>query len=120
MGTQLNAFMLYILVAIAGATTIGSQIILYSYASQYYPIEIRSTGLGWASGIGRLGGILGPTLGGVILALNLPLNQNFMVLAIPAVIAAVAIAFINEEKNSVQTKEVAPKIYALASDLKER
>ncbi|WKA59977.1 aromatic acid/H+ symport family MFS transporter [Planococcus shenhongbingii] len=116
MGTLPNTFILYILVAIAGATTIGSQIVLYSYASQYYPIEIRSTGLGWASGIGRLGGILGPTLGGMILALNLPLNQNFMVLAIPAVIAAVAIAFINEMKNPVTIKEAAPEVRRLASE----
>ena len=42
----------YLLVAIAGATTIGSQILLYAYVAQYYPLAIRSTGIGWASAWG--------------------------------------------------------------------
>jgi MFS transporter, AAHS family, benzoate transport protein len=111
MGTHPNAFVLYVLVAIAGATTIGTQIILYSYASQYYPIEIRSTGIGWASGVGRLGGIVGPMFGGILLAANLPLQQNFLVLTIPGIIAAIAISLVHEKKNQIQPTEVSPEIY---------
>ncbi|MFB5284009.1 MFS transporter [Peribacillus sp. Hz7] len=99
LGTHPNTFVLYTLVAIAGATTIGTQIILYSYVSQYYPIQIRSTGLGWASGVGRIGGIVGPILGGVLLSAQLPLQLNFMVFAIPGVIAAIAIVIIREKKS---------------------
>ena len=83
LGTHPNMFVLYTLVAIAGATTIGTQIILYSYVSQYYPIQIRSTGLGWASGIGRIGGIVGPIMGGFLLSAQFPLQLNFMAFAIP-------------------------------------
>lgn len=83
---------LYSLIAIAGATTIGSQILLYACAAQFYAMAIRSTGLGWASGIGRNGAIVGPLLGGALVGMGLPLQYNFMAFALPGAIAAVAMA----------------------------
>ena len=56
---------LYLLIFVAGATTIGTQILLYAGTAQFYGMSIRSTGLGWASGISRNGAIVGPLLGGV-------------------------------------------------------
>ena len=81
---------LFGLVFIAGATTIGTQILLYASVAQLYNLSIRSTGLGWASGVGRIGAIVGPTIGGMLLAQGLPLGQNFLIFAIPAAVAAVA------------------------------
>nr|WP_026088450.1 MFS transporter [Pseudomonas chengduensis] len=81
---------LYGLIFIAGATTIGTQILLYAGAAQFYGLSIRSTGLGWASGIGRNGAIVGPLLGGALMGINLPLQLNFMAFAIPGAIAALA------------------------------
>ncbi len=83
------------LIAIAGATTIGSQTLLYAYAAQFYPAAIRSTGVGWASGIGRNGAIAGPLLGGGLLALALPHHLNFAALTIPSLVAAAAVFFVN-------------------------
>jgi len=83
---------LYALITIAGATVIGTQILLYAAAAQFYGLSIRSTGLGWASGIGRNGAIVGPLLGGALLGINLPLQLNFIAFAIPGVIAALAMA----------------------------
>ena len=82
--------LLYLLIAIAGATTIGSQILLYACAAQFYSMTIRSTGLGWASGIGRNGAIVGPLLGGALLGISLPLQLNFMAFALPGAVAALA------------------------------
>ena len=82
--------LLYGLIFIAGATTIGTQILLYACAAQFYGLSIRSTGLGWASGIGRNGAIVGPLLGGALLGINLPLQLNFMAFAVPGAIAALA------------------------------
>lgn len=81
---------LYTLITIAGATVIGTQILLYAAAAQFYGLSIRSTGLGWASGIGRNGAIVGPLLGGALLGINLPLQLNFIAFAIPGVVAALA------------------------------
>ena len=94
LGYESPMWFLYTLVGIAGATTIGSQILLYAYVAQYYPTSIRSTGLGWASGIGRNGAIVGPLLGGALLAMALPHQMNFLALAVPGAIATVAIALV--------------------------
>lgn len=83
--------MLYLLIIIAGATTIGTQILLYANTAQFYPQAIRSTGLGWASGVGRTGAIVGPLLGGWLMAASLPLTMNFLVFAVPGLVAALAI-----------------------------
>lgn len=74
LGFATNMVLLYILVAIAGATTISSQNLANSYVSQYYPASTRPTGLGWGLGIGRIGGILDPTNGGILLGSALSLH----------------------------------------------
>ncbi|MFS2160315.1 MFS transporter [Pseudomonas sp. Pseusp122] len=81
---------LYLLIFVAGATTIGTQILLYAGAAQLYGLSIRSTGLGWASGIGRNGAIVGPLLGGALMGIELPLQLNFLAFAIPGAVAALA------------------------------
>ncbi len=86
---------LYTLIAVAGAATIGSQILLYTFVAQFYPTAVRSTGMGWASGIGRIGAIVGPILTGALLTLQLPHQMNFLVIAIPGVIAALAVFMVN-------------------------
>ncbi|MBT2728306.1 MFS transporter [Bacillus sp. ISL-75] len=110
-----SSFLIYLLVAIAGAATIGAQNIVQAYVSQYYPPNIRSTALGMASGIGRMGGMLGPLLGGFLLSVSLPIHLNFIAFAIPGLIAAAALAIIpvrhafsneNDTKNESITTHV--------------
>ena len=110
LGFATNMVLLYVVVAIAGATTIGSQNLANSYISQYYPSTVRSTGLGWALGIGRIGGIVGPTIGGILLASSLSIQFNFMIFAIPGVIAALAIFLTNRKskKETVSDEQVIP------------
>lgn len=81
---------LYFLVAVAGATTIGTSILLYSYLAQFYPLKIRTTGIGSASAVSRVGAIVGPIITGMLLAMNLPHAYNFLAIGIPAMIATVA------------------------------
>lgn len=83
------------LLVVAGATTIGTLAVIHAYAAQFYPAWVRSTGVGWAAGVGRLGAIAGPMLGGSLLALELPFQQNFLAFAAPGVIGALAIACIH-------------------------
>tara|TARA_R110001583_G_scaffold45917_2_gene144314 strand:+ start:15680 stop:17023 length:1344 start_codon:yes stop_codon:yes gene_type:complete len=94
LGYENPTWFLYTLMGIAGATTIGSQILLYAYVAQYYPTSIRSTGLGWASGIGRNGAIFGPMVGGTLLTMALPHQLNFLALAVPGIVATVAVALV--------------------------
>ena len=69
-GLPIESIPLYILVFLAGAASIGSQMLLYSYVAQYYPLAVRSTGIGWSSAIGRMGAIIGPILIGSLLGMN--------------------------------------------------
>jgi AAHS family 4-hydroxybenzoate transporter-like MFS transporter len=59
-------------VFVAGIFVLGGQIGLNALAGTFYPTFIRSTGAGWAFGIGRIGSILGPVLGGVLIGFGLP------------------------------------------------
>jgi AAHS family benzoate transporter-like MFS transporter len=91
---------LFVLVGLAGASTIGTQIVTYAYAGQFYPTAIRSTGIGWASGVGRSGAILAPIVIGTLVGMALPLQQNFQAMAIPAVIAAVSVGLIRHGRSA--------------------
>ena len=100
LGFKVSTEMLFVLVGLAGASTIGTQIVTYAYAGQFYPMAIRSTGIGWASGIGRSGAIMAPILIGALVAMALPLQQNFIAIAIPAVIATIAVSLINHKRSA--------------------
>lgn len=85
---------LYLLVMVAGAASIGTSILLYAYVAQFYPTMIRSTAMGWAAGVGRIGAIAGPIMGGTLLAMELSHTLSFVAFAIPALIAAVAVLLV--------------------------
>jgi len=86
----LSFVMLIAVVFIAGGTVIGSQSPLNALAAVYYPTYLRSTGVGWALGIGRAGSIVGPVLAGEFIALKWTTEDIFYALAVPAVISAIA------------------------------
>ncbi len=75
----------------AGAGILGGQTGANALAASYYPTYIRSTGVGWALGIGRIGSIVGPIFGGLMLAAHLPLTNVFLAAAIPSLIGSAAI-----------------------------
>ncbi|WP_395397190.1 MFS transporter [Novosphingobium sp. BL-8A] len=66
----------------------------YPLATSFYPPAVRSTGLGWAMGVGRIGAVIGPMLGGVLLAHKVPLPVIFAIFAVPAVLAGLCVTFI--------------------------
>lgn len=84
--------LLSVLLIIAGACTIGTLAIIHALAVEHYPAYVRSAGIGWAAGIGRIGAIGGPVLGGALLGLALPFQANFVVAAVPGLIGALAVA----------------------------
>jgi AAHS family 4-hydroxybenzoate transporter-like MFS transporter len=74
----------------AGFCIVGGQIAANALTATYYPTAIRSTGMGWALGVGRIGSIVGPLIGGAMLAAKAGVDTLFVVAAIPALIAAAA------------------------------
>jgi benzoate transport len=67
---------------------------IYPLAARLYPAEIRSTGIGWTTGIGRIGAVAGPLLGGVLIEREVPLPVIFLIFAVPAVLGGVCAAAI--------------------------
>jgi AAHS family 4-hydroxybenzoate transporter-like MFS transporter len=86
-----NVPVLLIATALAGVGVSGAQIGLNAVTAASYPTAIRSTGIGWALGAGRVGSILGPTIGGVLLGLGWTPASLLMAAVIPALIAAAAV-----------------------------
>ena len=79
----------------AGWCVIGGQPGLNAIAGTYYPTYLRSTGIGWALGIGRIGAIVGPYFGGSLIALKWPIDRLFLAAAVPAIIAAIVMLCLN-------------------------
>jgi AAHS family 4-hydroxybenzoate transporter-like MFS transporter len=79
--------LLTITVFIAGWCIIGGQPGLNAFAAMYYPTFMRSTGIGWGLGIGRVGAILGPYIGGRLLTLEWGPEQMFLAFAGPAAVS---------------------------------
>jgi len=93
---------------LAGMTIIGSQTGANATCGKLYPARMRTTGLGWALGVGRLGGIAAPVLGGWLLSLGMPPTQIFLSACLFAVIAAVAtglLAFRGARAGSLAVEE---------------
>jgi len=82
------------LIAVAGAGfgVVGGQIGANALSATFYPTAIRSTGVGWALGIGRIGSIVGPLVGGMLLALDMSAQRLFLISVVPVLIAAIAAA----------------------------
>ena len=79
-----------LVVFMAGFGVIGGQCAANAVAATSYPTEIRTTGVGWALGIGRVGSIVGPLLGGLLQSMQVAPREIFFLAAIPAVIGALA------------------------------
>ncbi len=81
----LNEAMLMTAVFVAGLFVLGGQFGLNALAGTCYPTFMRSTGAGWALGIGRIGSILGPVIGGMLIAFGLPTWLLLICAAVPFV-----------------------------------
>ncbi|WP_227551619.1 MFS transporter [Metabacillus sediminilitoris] len=95
-----NIVMLYVLIAIGGACTVGTQNLVNPYISEFYPKEIRSTGVGVTVGVGRIGSILAPILVGLLLVINSEPQNAFMAFAIPSILGGIALLFVQERYGS--------------------
>jgi AAHS family 4-hydroxybenzoate transporter-like MFS transporter len=86
-----NFTMMMVVTFILGVSVQGAQAGLNVLSAMYYPTVIRSTGVGWALGVGRIGSIVGPIIGGIMLSMQWTPQQIFMAGAVPAICAAAAV-----------------------------
>ena len=75
---------------VAGFCMVGGQIAANALAAAFYPTSVRATGVGWALGIGRIGSIIGPLVGGALMTAKWSTGSVFMAAATAALCAALA------------------------------
>jgi AAHS family 4-hydroxybenzoate transporter-like MFS transporter len=85
-----SAVLVTIAIFAAGFCIVGGQIAANALAAAFYPTSVKATGVGWALGIGRIGSIVGPVVGGVLLGQKWSAAAVFMAAAVAALCAALA------------------------------
>lgn len=98
-------------VAVAGTGTIGTQVLIYGFVSNFYPTEARGAGVAWCAGFGRLGGIVGPVIGGLLIGAGISSGTAFYLFAGIALAGAAATLMVVEPKPETSTP-VAPAALA--------
>lgn len=87
-----NTVIVYAAVLVAGIFVFSAQVLVYAFVSQLYPPEIRGTALGMAAGVGRVGAIVGPFLGGGLVSIGVAYPWGFYAFALAAVLAIAALS----------------------------
>ncbi len=81
---------------------------LYAYTPELYPTEVRTTGMGWASGMTRIAGALAPTLGGYLLPLSLTLALT--VYAVAFLVGGLTVLLLGRETRGQPLADVVPAV----------
>ena len=76
-----------VLFGLIGFGVQGGFVGMYSLAAKLYPTHVRATGVGWAVGAGRIGAVVGPLVGGMLISSGWSMSANFNAFAIPALLA---------------------------------
>ncbi len=87
-----SSLMVYVAVLLTGIFVFSAQVLVYAFVGHLYPPEIRGTALGMAAGIGRIGAIIGPFLGGALVTAGIAYPWGFYAFAVAALLAVLALA----------------------------
>jgi MFS transporter, AAHS family, benzoate transport protein len=83
---------IYVMVFLTGCFVFSAQVLVYAFTSANHPPQVRATALGWAAGVGRVGAITGPVIGGALLSAGYAFPWGFYVFAVVGALGALALA----------------------------
>ena len=95
-----NWYGLLAITFVTGVLTVGANIVLSAYSATVYPTAIRSTGVGWVVGWGRVGAIAGALFGTALVAAGLNIETAYVIAAVPALIGGIAVAMVRAQHQS--------------------
>jgi MFS family permease len=95
LSVKLPGIGVYVSVLLAGVFVFSAQVLVYAFVGHVYPAAARGTAMGAASGIGRLGAISGPLIGGWLLTAGVAYPWGFYIFAAVALIGALGVAMVN-------------------------
>jgi MFS transporter, AAHS family, 4-hydroxybenzoate transporter len=107
-----NVTFLAITITGAGMCVIGGQSFINVMSAILYPTAVRSTGVGWALGVGRVGAIVGPVIGGILLAAHFTPRNLFFMITVPALVAALSMFILTRRLRGRETMSSAEPVIA--------
>jgi MFS transporter, AAHS family, benzoate transport protein len=87
-----STMLVYAAVMLTGIFVFSAQVLVYAFVGHLYPPEIRGTALGMAAGVGRVGAIVGPSIGGAMVTAGIAYPWGFYAFAVAALLAVLALA----------------------------
>jgi AAHS family 4-hydroxybenzoate transporter-like MFS transporter len=91
-----------------GFTVVGASFCLGAFTSTCYPDALRARGVGWGLGIGRIGSIASPLLGGAAIAAGMSVDSIISTLALPAVVCCVVMVLVSRLHAAGTARRAAP------------
>lgn len=91
---------LYVMVFLTGCFVFSAQVLVYAFTAASHPPQVRATAVGMSAGVGRVGAIVGPLLGGLLVGLGLGHPWGFYIFAIVGFCGAVALSMARETATS--------------------
>lgn len=88
--------MIFITTFLIGISLGGGFNYFYPTATRLYPSHVRTTGVGWAVGVGRAGAIVGPLMAGYLMGAGVSIGWTFTVFAVPTILGGICALFIRE------------------------
>jgi MFS transporter, AAHS family, 4-hydroxybenzoate transporter len=92
---SISTISLWMMLFAIGVLVLGAFNNLYAIALAVYPAQVRSTGLGWCIGLGRVGAVISPAVAGILIGWGISMSQIVLYFAIPAAIAAICARLIH-------------------------
>ena len=105
-----HELLVYVAVLLTGIFVFSAQVLVYAFVGHLYPPEIRGTALGLASGVGRVGAIVGPSLGGALVTAGIAYPGGFYAFTLAALIAMAALATVPAHMHS-ETSETREAVH---------
>lgn len=87
-----STVLVYVAVLMAGVFVFSAQVLVYAFVGHLYPASLRGTALGLSAGVGRVGAIVGPSLGGVLVTAGIAYPWGFYAFAVAALLALAALS----------------------------
>lgn len=91
--------LLFTFIAFAGVGTLGTQVLIYGFQSNYYTTNARAAGVAWCASVGRFGGILGPIIGGWLAAAGIGGAAAFYIYGAVALVGAVVTILVPRQRK---------------------
>ena len=115
-----NSALLLVAICVVGFGISGSSAGIIAIAASIYPVAARSTGIGWAMGVGRIGSIVGPTVGAALIAAGMDARTIFLLMIVPTGLAVLTLGVLllreRRRDRAVDVAAPAPAAVTVAVD----